>query len=88
MRQLYTSKGFTFINGDTIVTGTIQSESGETYLDLKNGITHIGSTEKYIDYRNGEFKIKGNLVYLHKRKMFLSRLSANGYHIMTRNYFH
>jgi hypothetical protein len=62
MRQLYTSKGFTFINGDTIVTGTIQSESGETYLDLKNGITHIGSTEKYIDYRNGEFKVKGNLV--------------------------
>ena len=62
MRQLYTSKGFTFINGDTIVTGTIQSESGETYLDLKNGITHIGSTEKYIDYRDGEFKVKGNLV--------------------------
>lgn len=61
MRQLYTSKGFTFINGDTIVTGTIQSESGETYLDLKNGITHIGSTEKYIDYRDGEFKIKGTL---------------------------
>lgn len=61
MRQLYTSKGFTFINGDTIVTGTIQSESGETYLDLKNGITHIGSTEKYIDWRNGQLKIKGTL---------------------------
>lgn len=62
MRQLYTSKGFTFINGDTIITGRIQSENGEVDIDLANETMHFGNDEKYIDYNNGTFKVKGNLV--------------------------
>ena len=47
MRQLYTSKGFTFINGDTIVTGRIQSENGNVDIDLANEQLHFGDSDVF-----------------------------------------
>ena len=59
IRQFFTSSGFTFISGDSIVTGIIRSADGNTYFDLTNSHLHIGNSDKYIDYQNGVVKQKG-----------------------------
>ena len=59
IRQFFTSSGFTFISGDNIVTGIIRSADGNTYFDLSGSHLHIGNSDKYIDYQNGEVKQKG-----------------------------
>ena len=59
IRQFFTSSGFTFISGDSIVTGIIRSADGNTYFDLTNSHLHIGNSDKYIDYQNGVLKQKG-----------------------------
>lgn len=59
IRQFFTSSGFTFISGDSIVTGIIRSADGNTYFDLSGSHLHIGNSDKYIDYQNGEVKQKG-----------------------------
>ena len=62
IRQFYTSKGFTFIDGDTIVTGKVKSQNGNSYFDLDNDEMHFGNTEKYIEWINNSLKIKETLV--------------------------
>jgi len=61
IRQFFTSKGFTFISGDTIVTGKVKSQNGNSYFDLDNDEMHFGDTEKYIEWKNNLLKIKGIL---------------------------
>ena len=61
IRQFFTSNGFTFINGNTITTGKVQSQNGNSYFDLDNDEMHFGDTEKYIEWKNSLLKIKGSL---------------------------
>ena len=61
IRQFFTSNGFTFINGNTITTGKIQSQNENSYFDLDNDEMHFGDAEKYIEWKNSLLKIKGSL---------------------------
>ena len=61
IRQFFTSNGFTFINGNTITTGKIQSQNENSYFDLDNDEMHFGDTEKYIEWKNSLLKIKSSL---------------------------
>lgn len=47
MRQFYTSYGFTFINGRSIVTGKVQGYNSSTYFDLDKD--EIGGRIKFLD---------------------------------------
>lgn len=44
------TKGMTFINGETITTGKIQSQDGLSYLDLSNNTFKIGDATSSIDW--------------------------------------
>ncbi|WP_286755517.1 phage tail protein [Roseivirga sp. UBA838] len=44
------TKGMTFINGETITTGKIQSQDGLSYLDLSNNTFKVGDATSSIDW--------------------------------------
>lgn len=56
------TKGMTFINGETITTGKIQSQDGLSYLDLSNNTFKIGDASSSVDWgvtAPGTLSIKG-----------------------------
>jgi len=66
MRQFSTSNGFTFVNGGSIVTNSIQNTQGTMKLDLLNELIdfHTADNTKYIkmDIPNGYIRTKGMTV--------------------------
>ena len=59
------TNGMTYINGDTITTGTIKSLDGLNYFDLAGGKFKIGNEESSLDYNvteQGRLTLKGVLV--------------------------
>lgn len=53
-RDFYFTKGMTYIVGDTIKTGRIQSTDGLTFIDLDTGSYRIGNGTSYLDWNNEE----------------------------------
>ena len=59
------TNGMTYINGDTITTGTIKSLDGLNYFNLSEGKFKIGNDESSLDYNvteKGRLTLKGVLV--------------------------
>jgi hypothetical protein len=65
LRAFEFTKGMTFVNGDSIVTGSIRSLDGLNYFDLTQGTFKLGDTEQSIDWgvtAAGQLTINGVLV--------------------------
>lgn len=59
------TNGMTYINGDTITTGSIKSLDGLNYFDLSGGKFKIGNEESSLDWnvtKPGQLTLKGVLV--------------------------
>ena len=64
VRQFWTSKGFTFISGDTIVTGRIKNTTGTVDINLTEGKMVIGSGTQKLEFNvdnDGKLKITGTI---------------------------
>lgn len=58
------TNGMTYINGNAITTGKIQSIDGNNYFDLTNNKFHIGDANGYVDWNaaSGVLGIKGAII--------------------------
>lgn len=59
------TKGMTFITGDTITTGRLQSLDELNFIDLSQNKMHFGDAESYLDWNNleaGKLKISKAVV--------------------------
>lgn len=56
-RDFYFTKGMTYIVGDTIKTGRIQSTDGLTFIDLDSGSYRVGNGTSYLDWNNEEANV-------------------------------
>lgn len=69
-RSFVETRGMTSVYGDSIVAGKIQSQDGQTYFDLTNGVLHVGqNAAEFEDYAylkntfaNGSTTIGGGVV--------------------------
>jgi len=64
-RDFDLTKGMTFINGDTITTGTIKSLDGESYFNLSEGKFRTGDTNSSLDWNvttPNRLTIKGSIL--------------------------